>query len=532
MSKINTRATINANIKQNGNQEITGQVLNSVLNTMVDDYAEQEKLTELESEVRDISNAVIDIKTESIATDGFVGYMAFDNTKFYAAPANYRVAYFTSPCDGTLHFAFDNGSNFSGGVGGIAKISSVEDIAAGVAIGELLSPPALDGKRDESVSINKGDIIALGLHVNILNSYTLELTSVVAKYGEDVDNLNFEVFGNKDAELKQTIEIAESGKYVNTNGGISSAESFIYSKPIEVIGGVKYVFKAAGYENNVAMISETDAQGSVIIPKVRSRGSSIQEYEYTPSLDGYIIVSCYASQYELNRIGKEGLAERVEGLESAPNIVGCGYMALFKNAVCIGDSLTRGYQAEYPIGQRNRDGGYPTRLSRLTRLNVYNYGHSGATPTSWMAQAGNKDFTNFDVALICLGRNGGLSSADDVANYKAIIDKLISDNSNMTIFCLSLPPSDGNAETDKGINEIIKSIASEKSAHYIDIYNDVKMASSIYRNDGVHYYPLGYYMMAEEILVRINEYIDKNKGQFMQIYTTQTYDDIYDGLVE
>lgn len=51
MSKINTRATINANIKQNGNQEITGQVLNSVLNTMVDDYAEQEKLTELESEV-------------------------------------------------------------------------------------------------------------------------------------------------------------------------------------------------------------------------------------------------------------------------------------------------------------------------------------------------------------------------------------------------------------------------------------------------------------------------------------------------
>ena len=50
MSKVNTRATINANIKQNGNQEITGQVLNSVLNTMVDDYAEQEKLTELESD--------------------------------------------------------------------------------------------------------------------------------------------------------------------------------------------------------------------------------------------------------------------------------------------------------------------------------------------------------------------------------------------------------------------------------------------------------------------------------------------------
>ena len=463
----NLKTSIDANIKQNGNQEITGPILNSVLNQMVNilgtgyqfagvatldpatnpgtpdakvfyiangkgtytnfggievteddvvvlywDSAWHKVVTGIASQAKlsELSNAVIDIKTESIEVDGFVGSMAFHNTKFYAASVNYRVAYFTSPCDGTLRFAFDNGADFGGLVGGIAKISSVEDIAEGVAIGELLSPPALYGKRDESVSVKKGDIIALGLHANIFNSYTLELTSVVSKY--------------------------------------------------------------------------------------------------------------------------ERIAERVVGLESAPNIVGCGYMALFKNAVCIGDSLTRGYQAEYPSGQKNRDGGYPTRLSRLTRLNVYNYGHSGATPTSWMAEAGNKDFTNFDVALICLGRNGGLSSTDDVANYKAIIDKLISANSNMTIFCLSLPPSDGNAETDKGINEIIKSIASEKSAHYIDIYNDVKMASPIYRNDGVHYYPLGYYMMAEEILVRINEYIDKNKGQFMQIYTPQTYDNIHDSLVE
>lgn len=51
MSKVNTRVTINANIKQNGNQEITGQILNSVLNTMVDDYAEQEKLTELDNKI-------------------------------------------------------------------------------------------------------------------------------------------------------------------------------------------------------------------------------------------------------------------------------------------------------------------------------------------------------------------------------------------------------------------------------------------------------------------------------------------------
>ena len=57
MSKVNTRASINANIKQNGNQEITGQMLNSVLNTMVDDYAEQKKLTELSDRVSELEES-------------------------------------------------------------------------------------------------------------------------------------------------------------------------------------------------------------------------------------------------------------------------------------------------------------------------------------------------------------------------------------------------------------------------------------------------------------------------------------------
>lgn len=55
MSKENVRATIDANIKQNGQQLITGQMLNSVLNTMVTDYAEQEKLTELERNLGELA---------------------------------------------------------------------------------------------------------------------------------------------------------------------------------------------------------------------------------------------------------------------------------------------------------------------------------------------------------------------------------------------------------------------------------------------------------------------------------------------
>ena len=85
MSKVNTRVTINANIKQNGNQEITGQILNSVLNTMVDDYAEQEKLTELESKVNGKPNYTegfyLDSSGQEVAADDYCvsEYIAIDS---------------------------------------------------------------------------------------------------------------------------------------------------------------------------------------------------------------------------------------------------------------------------------------------------------------------------------------------------------------------------------------------------------------------------------------------------------------------
>ena len=62
------------------------------------------------------------------------------------------------------------------------------------------------------------------------------------------------------------------------------------------------------------------------------------------------------------------------------------FETLFSKVVCIGDSLTRGYQAHYAEGERNRDYGYPEFLARLTHLETANYGNSGATPSSWFAR--------------------------------------------------------------------------------------------------------------------------------------------------
>lgn len=67
MSKANVKATIDANIKQNGQQLITGTVMNSVLKQMVDSSADQEELTELALKVGDFA---IDVATGILTFGG------------------------------------------------------------------------------------------------------------------------------------------------------------------------------------------------------------------------------------------------------------------------------------------------------------------------------------------------------------------------------------------------------------------------------------------------------------------------------
>ena len=97
MSKQSIKATIDTNIKQNGVQAITGQIMNSVLNQMVDNLAEEasttEKLTELESEVIEdsIKNGIslvgeyVDGYYISISTHEPIAYAKYGYIK-YANP--------------------------------------------------------------------------------------------------------------------------------------------------------------------------------------------------------------------------------------------------------------------------------------------------------------------------------------------------------------------------------------------------------------------------------------------------------------
>lgn len=346
------------------------------------------------------------------------------------------------------------------------------------------------------------------------------IESKISVLENEVDTLNNELFDTENWNFDNEI----TGKYINGLGNESTSENFAISKTINLSIGDTIKLSASGYSTAVAMIAEI-ASSTTYDVLVKSIDSEVRTYEYTAThvMEVAICYSLYAPHscviYRINYMPKGSI-------DISPE-----YLSLFENCACIGDSLTRGYQAEQPEGQRNRDGGYPTRLSRMTRLNVYNFGYSGATPTAWLSNAtlNSYDYSIFDLAIICLGRNGGLSSETDRNSYESIIEMLQAANPNMTIFCLSLPPS---YQDDSAINAIIKTIAENNNTYYVDITNDTQLSSAIYTSDGIHFYPLGYDLLAELIKDRICRYINAHKTEFMRIYTPKVYPEIIAGPVE
>lgn len=317
-----------------------------------------------------------------------------------------------------------------------------------------------------------------------------------------------------------------SGKYVRWNGNEASATTFNISKPIVLQKGDSIKFTATGDSTNVAMIAEITGSNTYSL-LVRSIDSSEHTYSYVATHSMSVALSYNNTKSKSCRIFRPNYMPK-EFLTQTPE-----FLSLFKNCACIGDSLTRGFQSEYPAGQRNRDGGYPTRLSRMTKLNVYNFGLSGATTSSWLANStmSSYDYSIFDLALICLGRNGDLASSTTEQNdYTSIINKLKLANPNMTIFCLSLPPATNMDNTL--INSTIQSIASANNVFYLDIETNSEVSNAMYRNDNVHFYALGYDLLADSIKKRLNEFINDHQNDFMQIYTDKTYPDVIAGLVE
>lgn len=185
--------------------------------------------------------------------------------------------------------------------------------------------------------------------------------------------------------------------------------------------------------------------------------------------------------------------------QNLPNVWG-----LFRNAVCIGDSLTRGYYSAYASGERNRDYGYPSALARLTGMNVWNYGLSGTNPDEWLANAtlAQEDYSRFDAAFIAFGQNRSTQTdAEYQEMYLNVLARLKTANPNMVIFCLSNPGPKQNTN----IQAIVAAATASSGYSYVYFLDITGGDYAAHRTDGTHLDAIGYSLLAESVKIAVEK---------------------------
>lgn len=206
------------------------------------------------------------------------------------------------------------------------------------------------------------------------------------------------------------------------------------------------------------------------------------------------------------------------------------YKYIFKNVICIGDSLTRGYYTNtYPNG----DAYYPTYpqfLQKITGWVATNAGRSGATAKEWYDERINLfTYSDKDIAVIYLGTNYGLedtvdtdlSNATNAGSYCRIIERLLSDNQKMKIFLCTVSNVTSDADGSKTTltNNTIRKIANKYSNCYTielkdNLCYDFSEPVAHPHNDVIHFGSIGYNLLAHVIAKSISDIVVGNLTDF------------------
>lgn len=203
------------------------------------------------------------------------------------------------------------------------------------------------------------------------------------------------------------------------------------------------------------------------------------------------------------------------------------YRTLFSTVIAIGDSITEGYREAINAGYKAKS--YPAYLARMANWTVENAGVSGATTTYWWTnKVATYTYTNYDVAIIKLGQNGGLTdtlTADtsgagyanyantNTGDYCKIIEYIKEKNPNIKIFLVPIQDT-----TDTVTNGVIQQIATKYNLPYLDISNNgifTLTDSNKYHtygatSYGVHFNTVGYLTLAKVIYMMMMENINNN----------------------
>lgn len=200
----------------------------------------------------------------------------------------------------------------------------------------------------------------------------------------------------------------------------------------------------------------------------------------------------------------------------------------FSTAICIGDSVTEGVGSVSDY-TKVKNFSYPTYLAKMTGWTIENAGKAGLTALQWWQQIfGNYDYSNYQVALIELGLNSGLTDTldtDAVGNdytqyadtntggYCKIIEGVKVQNENIFIILLI------SAGMPSSTADVINKIGKKYSLPVIDLTDRTYMnlAESKYHpvlsggnKDYIHLNIMGYLAKAKLVHLYLGEIINNN----------------------
>ena len=170
--------------------------------------------------------------------------------------------------------------------------------------------------------------------------------------------------------------------------------------------------------------------------------------------------------------------------------------------VCLGDSLTEGYQVDperaYPavVQTRLQERGWP-------EIEVVNAGISGSTSASAVARLRWQLRRKPDVLILALGANDGLRGVAPQTtkiNLSAAIDLAQSEDITVLLAGMMLPPNYGTDHTE-AFERVFRELATEKRVALIPfLLADVAADPDLNQPDGIHPTAAGYSIVADTVI--------------------------------